>query len=91
MGSFRGSSAHLSGRGFAGMVFETKVSSETDFQNWVESVQRSLTPLNKEEYNRLVEPSENNQVAYYILKEQDLYEAIVTKYMVPKPKGERDR
>jgi heme/copper-type cytochrome/quinol oxidase subunit 2 len=38
-GSFRGSSANLSGTGFSGMTFIAKASSEADFNAWVESVQ----------------------------------------------------
>ena len=37
IGSFRGVSANISGKGFAGMTFTAKSSSEEDFDAWVQS------------------------------------------------------
>ncbi|MGL5263963.1 MAG: ubiquinol oxidase subunit II [Candidatus Rhabdochlamydia sp.] len=82
-GSFRGSSANLSGRGFAGMTFIAKASSQLEFEDWVESIRESSNFLNLREYNRLAEPSENNPVACYVLQKEDLYDWIVRKYMAP--------
>lgn len=82
-GSFRGSSANLSGRGFAGMTFIAKASSQLEFEDWVESIRESSNFLNLREYNRLAEPSENNPVASYVLQKEDLYDWIVRKYMAP--------
>lgn len=82
-GNFRGSSANLSGKGFAGMRFVAKASSEDDFYHWVETVKGSSNPLNLREYNRLSEPSENNPVAFYTVQKEDLYDWIVMKYMMP--------
>jgi cytochrome o ubiquinol oxidase subunit 2 len=82
-GNFRGSSANLSGRGFAGMTFIAKASSQLEFEDWVESIRESSNFLNLREYNRLAEPSENNPVASYVLQKKDLYDWIVKKYMVP--------
>ena len=41
MGDFRGSSANISGEGFAGMHFITRASSEEDYHQWVESAKQS--------------------------------------------------
>lgn len=82
-GSFRGSSANLSGKGFAGMKFIAKASSQLEFDDWVESIKESSNFLNLKEYNKLAEPSENNPVASYVLEKEDLYDWIVRKYMVP--------
>ncbi|MGL4539768.1 MAG: ubiquinol oxidase subunit II [Candidatus Rhabdochlamydia sp.] len=82
-GSFKGSSANLSGRGFAGMTFIAKASSQLEFEDWVESIRESSNFLNLREYNRLAEPSENNPVASYVLQKEDLYDWIVRKYMAP--------
>jgi cytochrome o ubiquinol oxidase subunit 2 len=82
-GSFRGSSANLSGKGFAGMRFVAKASSEDSFYHWVNMVKKSSTSLNLLEYNKLSEPSENNPVAFYTLQKEDLYDWIVMKYMMP--------
>jgi cytochrome o ubiquinol oxidase subunit 2 len=83
-GSFRGSSANLSGRGFAGMKFIAKASSQADFYQWVDSLNESSDFLNLAEYIRLAEPSENNPVASYVLEKQDLYDWIVRKYTMPR-------
>lgn len=82
-GSFRGASANLSGQGFAGMEFIAKASSEADFNQWVESVKKSTQSLSLNEYQELVKPSEYNPAAFYILKEENLYDQIVMKYMMP--------
>ncbi|MBI2743271.1 MAG: ubiquinol oxidase subunit II [Chlamydiales bacterium] len=80
-GTFRGSSANLSGRGFAGMTFTAKASTQEEFDQWVASAKASQKVLTFDEYTQLVEPSENNPVASYSLKEEDLYQRIIMKYV----------
>jgi cytochrome o ubiquinol oxidase subunit II len=82
-GSFRGSSANLSGKGFAGMTFTAKAGSQEEFLQWVQSVKQSPNLLSLDEYNQLVEPSINNPVATYLLTAENLYDEIVMKYMMP--------
>ncbi len=50
-GDFRGSSANLSGEGFAGMHFITRASSEEDYRRWVELAKQSSKSLDLVEYN----------------------------------------
>lgn len=78
LGSFRGSSANLSGTGFSGMHFIAKASSEADFHAWIESVKQSSDVL---EYDKLASPSVDNPAAFYLLKDEDLFNQIVMKYM----------
>ncbi|MEM7175251.1 MAG: ubiquinol oxidase subunit II [Chlamydiota bacterium] len=85
IGQFRGSSANISGKGFAGMIFTAKASSEADFGRWLEEVKQKSQPLDFDDYNRLAEPSENNPVATYTLPEVDLFDRIVMKYSPPSP------
>lgn len=82
-GSFRGSSANISGKGFAGMVFTAKSSSREEFDQWVKSVQGSSETLGVGEYKLLAKPSEYNPEAFYTLKEDQLFDQIVMKYMMP--------
>jgi cytochrome o ubiquinol oxidase subunit 2 len=82
-GSFRGSSANLSGIGFSGMIFTAKASSEADFNAWVESVKQSSRPL---DYSQVFEPSQYAPAAFYLLTEDGLYDQIVMKYMIPPPR-----
>ncbi len=83
VGSYRGSSANISGKGFAGMTFVAKSSTQTDFDTWVESVKQSPHLLSLDAYKQLATPSENNPVASYVLTREDLYNWIVMKYMMP--------
>ena len=82
-GSFRGVSANISGKGFAGMRFIAESCTEEDFHTWVQKVKQSSQHLNGEGYNELVKPSENNPVEYYMLSQPNLFEEILMKYMAP--------
>lgn len=82
-GEFRGSSANLSGEGFAGMHFITKSSTEEEYRKWVESAQRTPETLSYEEYSQLAKPSKNQVPQLYQLKENHLFDKIIMKYMHP--------
>ena len=82
-GDYRGVSANLSGKGFAGMKFMTKATSQGAFDTWVTEVAKSPLQLNTKTFNELSEPSENNPVASFVLQEKELYDQIVMKYMMP--------
>jgi len=82
-GDFQGSAAEINGRGFAGMRFITRSSSESDFKNWVNWVKNSGEPLTKVSYEKLAKPSEYNPVTYYSEVDPDLYNNIMMKYMAP--------
>lgn len=79
-GDYQGSSANISGRGFAGMKFTAHAGSQQEFDQWVEAAKISPRNLTWEEYEKLAEPSENNPPAYYQLKDKDLYDKVVGKY-----------
>lgn len=83
VGSYRGSSANISGKGFAGMTFTAKSSSQTDFDNWVDEVKKSSNSLSVETYKHLAKPSENQPESIYRLATEDLFHWIVMKYMIP--------
>jgi cytochrome o ubiquinol oxidase subunit II len=82
-GTFRGCSANISGKGFAGMKFTAKSSSQEDFNQWVQSVKQPAKVLNLDEYNQLLKPSEYNPVVYYVLGQAGLFDQILMKYMMP--------
>lgn len=81
LGSFRGSSANLSGDGFASMWFTTVASTQEDFDRWAELVKSSPKHLDWETYEGLVKPSIDEPVAVYALESDDLYNQILMKYM----------
>lgn len=80
-GDFRGSSANLSGEGFAGMHFIARAASEEDYQKWLASAKQSSSVLSLEEYNKLAAPSQNHPVEIYQLKEKNLFDQVIMKYM----------
>lgn len=83
VGSFRGSSSNISGKGFAGMYFTVKASTEEEFDRWVSSVKQSSKTMGMDEYLKLAEPSEYNPVSSYVLTQQDLFEQILNQYYPP--------
>lgn len=84
-GTYQGSSANISGKGFAGMHFTTKSVSQQDFDQWVAMAQHSPQHLGTAEYIALAKPSQNNSPIIYSQVESGLYDDIVMKYMSPSP------
>jgi cytochrome o ubiquinol oxidase subunit 2 len=82
-GDYYGSSANISGDGFAGMHFVARASSTTDFKQWVNSVKQSSQVLSQTSYGKLSAASTNNQVAYYSDNDPELYDKIILKYIAP--------
>lgn len=84
-GTFNGSSANLSGEGFANMRFKAESLSRTDFDQWVQSVQRSPSALTAGQYAQLAVPSQKAAPTAYVLRDPRLYNDIIMKYMMPMP------
>lgn len=80
-GDFRGSAAEINGAGFSGMKFTARSASQSDFDQWVASLQQSGFPLSLDAYNQLAKPSENNPVETYASVEEGLYNAVMMKFM----------
>lgn len=83
VGDYRGSSANISGEGFAGMTFTARASTEEDFHQWVQSVKQSPNGLDFENYEQLARPSKNNPIEVYLLKQDNLFEEVLMKFMHP--------
>jgi cytochrome o ubiquinol oxidase subunit 2 len=79
-GDFYGSSANISGKGFAGMNFIASAGSLDDFDSWVSEVRDSSNSLSMSNYSKLARPSTNNNVAYFSGYDQNLYGSILAKY-----------
>lgn len=82
-GEFQGSSAEISGKGFAGMKFVAKSTAQSDFDAWVASVKQSGALLDLDAYNELAKPSENNPPAFYASAAENLHDTIIMKFMAP--------
>lgn len=83
IGEFHGSSANISGRGFSGMKFMTKVTSEEDYDAWVQKMKTMPSHLTIEEYDRLREESVNNPPAYYASAQNGIFERVIGGYVLP--------
>lgn len=80
-GVYPGMSSNYSGKGFSGMKFNAIVTSQQDFERWVEKVKGSSHQLQWADYEQLSQPSENNPVTYFSSVKPDLYLEIINKYM----------
>jgi cytochrome o ubiquinol oxidase subunit 2 len=82
-GSYDGSSANISGKGFAGMRFTVQAGSVDDFNNWVQSARNSPYSLNMDDYAQLARPSQNNEVKLFSSVDTDLFNKVLLQYMGP--------
>lgn len=82
-GDYRGSSANISGKGFAGMKFIARAGSDADFNTWVTATKESGPYLDSASYKALARPSENNPVAAYALTEPNLYSRTLASFQLP--------
>lgn len=82
-GSYQGSSANVSGEGFADMHFTASATSRTDYDKWASDLSRSPAKLTDAEYIRLARPSRHHAEAAYTLSADNLFDKIMLKYMVP--------
>lgn len=83
-GDFRGSSANLSGEGFAGMHFLARASTDEEYQQWLVAAKQSTKQLDFAEYEKLAAPSSNHPVEIFQLKKGNLFDQVIMKYMHPK-------
>lgn len=82
-GDYRGSSANLSGDGFASMKFTARASSPEAFKQWVNQAKQSPRTLNTSSYQQLSKPSGNTPFISYAGVNSNLYTHTVLKYMGP--------
>jgi cytochrome o ubiquinol oxidase subunit 2 len=82
-GEFPGSAAEINGQGFAGMKFKAIASAPADFDNWVRSVKTTSPSLSLSEFNKLAQPTENNSMSGYSTVQKNLYNTVISKYMMP--------
>ena len=83
VGTYNGSSANISGDGFADMRFKVNSMNETDFTAWANREYNSNTIplLTTESYKKLAESSHDTNQVTYLLINKDLYNEVVMKYM----------
>jgi cytochrome o ubiquinol oxidase subunit 2 len=82
-GDYRGSSANISGEGFAGMTFKAHATSQAEFDKWVSDTQKSSKVMTLDTYNDLVKQSKNVPPTSYAFPAayDKLYDTVIMKYM----------
>jgi cytochrome o ubiquinol oxidase subunit 2 len=82
-GTFRGSSANISGEGFAGMHFDAKVLSGADYGAWILDASSSTDILDQASYAELAKASKDAPVRKFSAGDDTLFGSILHKYMAP--------
>lgn len=82
-GDYMGSSANISGKGFAGMKFTAYARPAEAFARWARVQQRSPAFLTANTYTQLARPSEDAPRTAYVVTEPELYNKIIMKYRSP--------
>lgn len=82
-GDFNGSSANISGEGFADMAFTVRSQTREDFDTWVNATRGHTEGLDMALYDELAKPGTVDQPVFYTLADAQLYDKIVMKYMTP--------
>ncbi len=82
-GNFYGSSANISGDGFAGMHFTASSVTRSEFDSWVGQARAKGSPLDLPNYSRLAKPSQNNPPMSYSPVREGLYSYVVNKFVTP--------
>ena len=79
-GRYYGSSANISGEGFADMNFTAIVGDQGSFDEWIKAAHRQ-PKLTIQTYNKLAHPTRNKDVITYSEPAKGLYSTIINKYM----------
>ncbi len=82
-GDYRGSSANISGRGFAGMHFTAHTGTEQEFNDWASETRLASPKLSMNSFKSLAKPSENNPQTFYALATPDLYNKVLLSFQLP--------
>jgi cytochrome o ubiquinol oxidase subunit 2 len=79
-GTFAGSSANLSGSGFAGMRFAVIAVPPDEFGRWASSTASLPDVLNAAEYGRLLVPTSYEPIRYYGHVQKGIFDKIFSQY-----------
>lgn len=82
-GDYFGRAVNINGRGFSGMQFVARASSENDFNNWIATTKQSANVLSVDEFKQLAKPSENNPVVTYSSVADHLFDNLIMSFMMP--------
>jgi cytochrome o ubiquinol oxidase subunit 2 len=81
VGSYTGSSANISGEGFADMQFKVNVLDQSGFARWINASAASSHKLTSDLYQTLSKASRGDPETTYALMDSGLYNETIMKYM----------
>lgn len=81
-GDYKGSSANISGKGFADMAFTVRAVSTGQFKDWT-TMAKMGDVLTQSAYDSLAKPGTMAKPVQYKLGVANLYDSIINKYMQP--------
>ena len=82
LGTYQGSSANISGAGFADMRFKAEVVEAEDFEKWIQDTRRSPQVLTISEYHKLAEPSKDKKVISYFAQDE-VFDYVLGRFVRP--------
>ncbi|MCB0749704.1 MAG: ubiquinol oxidase subunit II, partial [Ignavibacteriae bacterium] len=80
-GVYKGVSANISGEGFSDMNFNVYSVADSQFNQWVSTVQNSDENLNSETYDQIAEKSTDKSLKEYKLSDNNLFDYVLHKGM----------
>ena len=83
VGEYKGSSANISGKGYADMTFTARSLTDQQFADWVGHVKATGGQLDRGRYDQIARPSTHTEPMYLTLANADLFTDIIMKYMMP--------
>ncbi len=83
LGTYRGFAANYTGDGFANMVFHVHVSTQAQFDHWVNMIHHRSMPLTTAKYQQLRKPTMNRKALYFSSPATNLFHRVVMSYMKP--------
>jgi cytochrome aa3-600 menaquinol oxidase subunit 2 len=63
-GDYMGRNANFSGKGFAENMFDVTAMPEQDFEDWVEEVKETASPITEEKFTELLEPGHLGRMTF---------------------------
>ncbi|KWV50027.1 cytochrome ubiquinol oxidase subunit II [Bradyrhizobium macuxiense] len=84
-GTFQGLSAHFSGDGFPGMMFDVHVVSQIAFTDWVAQAAKSSQALNADSYGKLARQSVGDAKLTFRLDDPLLFHAVASQHIPAAP------
>lgn len=79
-GVYKGLSANYSGHGFSGMRFKTHVTSEQDFNKWVNKVKSAPQRLDSTQFTRLKDKTRDHEIEHFSSANPLLFKNIIEEF-----------